>query len=125
MHNKRPVFLNLLKIRLPVAGVASFAHRVSGVLLFLLTPLALYLLDLSLRGPEGFARAAALLDAWPLRLALLVGAWALAHHLFAGIRFLLIDLDLGLERTVMRRTAWAVNLAGVAVVVLAAGGLLL
>jgi len=48
MTDKRPVYLNLLKIRLPVTGMVSFAHRVSGVLLFLFIPYAVYLFDLSL-----------------------------------------------------------------------------
>ena len=106
----RPRFLNLLLIRMPVGAVASFAHRVSGVLLFLSIPLAAFLLDLSLQGPDGFALATELLAQPVLRLIQLAIAWSLAHHLLAGIRFLLIDMEIGLAKPQARATAWAVNL---------------
>ena len=106
----RPRFLNLLLIRMPVGAVASFAHRVSGVLLFLSIPLAAFLLDLSLQGPDGFALATELLAQPVLRLIQLAIAWSLAHHLLAGIRFLLIDMEIGLAKSQARATAWAVNL---------------
>lgn len=107
----RPRFLNLLRIRMPVGAIASIAHRISGVLLFLCIPLAAFLLELSLRGPEGFAQAGQLLNSTPLRLLLLVFAWSLAHHLLAGIRFLLIDLEIGIDKHAARASALAVNLA--------------
>lgn len=106
----RPRFLNLLRIRMPVGAITSIAHRLSGILLFLCIPLAAFLLELSLRGPEGFERAAQLLSSPPLRLAQLILAWALAHHLLAGIRFLLIDVEVGVARPAARASALAVNL---------------
>ena len=57
-----PVFLNLFRIRMPAGAVASIAHRISGVLLFLSLPLLAWLLDLSLQGGEGYERAIALLQ---------------------------------------------------------------
>lgn len=106
----RPRFLNLLRIRMPVGAIASIAHRLSGILLFLCIPVAAFLLELSLRGPDGFERAAQLLGALPLRLVLLILAWSLAHHLLAGIRFLLIDLEIGVALPAARASALAVNL---------------
>lgn len=96
---------------MPVGAVASIAHRLSGVLLFLCIPVAAFLLELSLRGPDGYARAAQLLATLPLRLLLLILAWAFAHHLLAGVRFLLIDLDIGVGKEAARASALAVNLA--------------
>jgi succinate dehydrogenase / fumarate reductase cytochrome b subunit len=107
----RPRFLNLLRIHMPVGAITSIAHRLSGILLFLCIPLAAFLLELSLRGPDGFERAAQLLDSLPLRALALVLAWALAHHLLAGIRFLLIDLEIGVDRPAARASALAVNVA--------------
>lgn len=40
-------------------------------------------------------------------------AWALGHHLMAGIRFLLTDIDVGTELSAARKTAWFVNIAAV------------
>lgn len=109
-HASRPRFLNLLHIRMPVGAITSFAHRITGILLFLTIPLAAFLLELSLRGPDGFEQAARLLTSAPLRMLLLIFAWALAHHLLAGIRFLLIDLDIGVDKGAARASALAVNL---------------
>lgn len=107
----RPRFLNLLLIRMPVGALTSIGHRVSGVLLFLCIPLAAFLLDLSLQGADGFEHAARLLASPWLRAAELLIAWSLAHHFLAGIRFLLIDLEIGVDKAPARTTALAVNLA--------------
>lgn len=107
----RPRFLNLLRIRMPVGAITSIAHRLSGILLFLCIPLAAFLLELSLRGADGFDQAARMLASVPLRIVLLILAWALAHHLLAGVRFLLIDMDVGVDKPTARASALAVNLA--------------
>ena len=107
-----PVYLNIFRIRFPVGAVTSIAHRISGVLLFLSLPFFVYLLDLSLRDADGFARATAWFGSLPVRLLSVVIAWSLFHHLVSGIRFLLIDLEVGVTRPVARTSAWAVNLAG-------------
>ncbi len=112
-HNQRPVFLNLLRIHFPVTAVVSIGHRASGVLLFLAVPFAAWLLHLSLEGPEGYATAAAFLAGGGMRVVLLVLLWMLAHHFYAGIRYLLIDLDLGVDLATARRSAWAVIAAAI------------
>lgn len=104
-ERKRPIFLHLLKIHLPVTGWVSIVHRITGVLLFLLLPVPLYLLQRSLESPEGFQQVQVWLGLWPVRLLLLLMLWWFAHHLFAGIRFLLIDLDRGVRITTARRSA--------------------
>lgn len=109
--NKRPVFFHLLQLQLPVTALVSIAHRVSGILLFLALPAAIWLLDRSLNDAEGFAAAGHMLDGWPLRLAALVLLWALVHHLLAGLRLLLIDAEIGVERNAARRSAWGVGAA--------------
>jgi succinate dehydrogenase / fumarate reductase cytochrome b subunit len=111
-QSKRPVFFHLLQLQLPVTALVSIAHRVSGLLLFLALAPAIWLLERSLHDAEGFAYAQHLLHGWPLRLAGALLLWALAHHLLAGLRVLLIDADLGVERRVARRSAWWVNVAG-------------
>lgn len=96
---------------MPVGAVASFAHRVAGVLLFLCLPLAAFLLDLSLQGPDGFGHAARLLQTPWLRILQAVVAWSLLHHYLAGLRFLAIDIGWGGSLPAARSSALAVNLA--------------
>jgi succinate dehydrogenase / fumarate reductase, cytochrome b subunit len=120
MQTTRPVFLDLWRIKLPVTGVVSILHRISGILMVLAIPVAAILFHHALSGPDGFAMVAGILDFWLVKLILLVLAWSLLHHLFGGIRFLLLDLGLGLDRPAARRSA-TIALVG-AVVVLAIGG---
>lgn len=121
---KRPVFLNLLRIQMPVGALTSITHRVTGVVLALGIPCAIYILDLSLQSPQAYERAVGLLGHPVARGALVVLAWALAHHLLAGVRHLLSDIDIGSQLHAARRSAWIVNLAGVAVALFAAGVML-
>jgi len=115
MENKKlaPVYLNLLRIRFPVGAVTSIAHRISGVLLFISLPLLVYLLDLSLRGPDSYRQALDTLQSPWVRLGSGVLAWSLIHHLLSGIRFLLIDVEAGVTLQQARLTAWAVNILGI------------
>lgn len=116
----RPVTLPLLSLRLPLAGWVSFLHRVSGVLLFLCLPLALAALDRALSGPEAFGEVSQRLEQPAVRLLLIVAAWALAHHLFAGVRHLLMDLHVGVSLPAARRSALAAAVGGASVALITA-----
>ena len=120
----RPVFLNLLRIRQPVTAVVSILHRFTGILMVLALPGLIYLLQISLGSPEGFSQAATILDGQIARLFAVLMIWALAHHLFAGIRFLILDFDVGVSKIVARKTAWLVHMSA-AVAGLYSAGLLL
>lgn len=121
MKTRRPVFLNLMQIEMPVGALTSITHRVTGVLLALGIPGAVYLLDESLQGPQSYARLLGMFDQWTFKAVVIVFTWALAHHLLAGIRHLLSDIDIGSHLPAARHSAWVVNVAGIAVAALAAG----
>jgi len=53
-RSSRPVFLNLARIQMPVGALASISHRITGVLLATSVPVAIYLLELSLRSESSF-----------------------------------------------------------------------
>jgi len=114
----RPVFLHLLRIHLPVTGWISILHRISGVLLFLLLPLPLYLWQRSLESDAAYAQVLEWLGSGPLRLLLLLLLWGFAHHLFAGIRHLLLDLDRGVDLARARASARLVLAADALVLLL-------
>jgi len=108
-NNSRPVFLNLLKIRMPVTAVLSISHRLSGVVLALLIPAALYVFSRSLENEQGFRYAIHLFEHPAIKFGLLLLRWFLALHLFAGIRFLLIDYGLCVNKLQARASAWTVQ----------------
>ncbi len=103
---ERPVYLDLPRIRLPLPGIVSILHRVSGALLFLAgIPLLLAGVAASLASPESFGTLKSAL-AQPLAKLVLVGfVWAYVHHLCAGIRYLLLDLNRGIELPAARRSS--------------------
>lgn len=88
----RPVYLNLFRIHLPLAGWVSILHRVSGVLLFAALPLGVWGLSVSLADESGFRRIADWMTHPLVRLVLLGLIWAFAHHVLAGVRHLALDV---------------------------------
>jgi succinate dehydrogenase / fumarate reductase cytochrome b subunit len=117
---ERPVYLDLLRIRLPLPGWVSILHRVSGALLFAALPLGVWALSLSLTEAAGFQRVAGM-AAHPLaKLGVLVLLWALAHHFFAGLRHLALDLHRGVDLRRARQSSLAVLLASALAILLAA-----
>ncbi|MDQ7074366.1 MAG: succinate dehydrogenase, cytochrome b556 subunit [Gammaproteobacteria bacterium] len=123
-QRQRTVFLDLRKIRLPVAGVMSIAHRITGVAMVLLLPVFFYLLDLSLADEAGFLVVKALFVSDVGRFVLFFALWGLMHHLLAGVRYLLIDLEVGVDKPRYRQSAWLVLFLAPTVALLLLGGLL-
>ncbi len=101
--DRQPVFLDLFRIRFPLSALVSIGHRVSGVMLFLSLPAALYLFGISLQSAAGFAQVREMLAQPEARLLLIPWAWFLTHHLLAGIRHLLLDMEIGVERGAAQR----------------------
>ena len=108
MKKRRPKYLNLAEIRLPLPGFVSILHRVSGAILFLMLPLLLYLFSSSLGSPESFAAYKQVVANPLVKLILLGLLWAYLHHFCAGIRYLFLDLDKGVDLVSARRSAGAV-----------------
>ena len=115
----RPKYLSLrallLEIRLPLPGWVSILHRISGALLvFPFAAWLLYMLDASLASQAGFDHIRHYLGLPLAKLGLLVFVWAYCHHLCAGIRFLLLDLNKGIALAPARRSALIVLIVSLA-----------
>lgn len=120
----RPKNLDLTTIKLPVPGFVSILHRISGAGLFLMLPVLLWLFQSSLESPDSFETFLAFFSN-PLAKLLLLGLlWAYMHHAMAGIRFLLLDMHVGIDLEPARTSAKLV--LGVSLTLTAIlGGLLL
>ncbi|MEN3113054.1 succinate dehydrogenase, cytochrome b556 subunit [Uliginosibacterium paludis] len=110
VRKARPKHLNLMQIRLPLPGIVSILHRVSGAGLFLCLPVLIGLFGASLGSPEQLETYRAVvgftLAGIPLVKLLLLGLlWAYLHHFCAGIRFLLLDMHVGIELASARTSA--------------------
>ena len=106
MIKKRPKHLALHKIKLPLPGLVSILHRVSGIFLFLSLPLLLWMLYASLRSIETYTRLVEILLHPLSKLVLLGLIWAYLHHFCAGIRYLALDLHLGSSLAQARASSW-------------------
>jgi succinate dehydrogenase / fumarate reductase cytochrome b subunit len=102
---RRPKYLDLFQIRLPLPALTSFLHRVSGALLFLTIPLLLILLQQSLSSAAGFDAVRTRLGHPIVKVFLLALLWAYLHHFFAGIRLLFLDVHIGVDLPQARITA--------------------
>jgi succinate dehydrogenase / fumarate reductase cytochrome b subunit len=116
---QRPKYLSLpailFEIRLPLPGWVSILHRVSGALL--VVPFAawlLYMLDLGLASEQGFQEVKGYLQLPLVKAGLLLFIWAFCHHFFAGIRYLLLDLDIGVDLKTARISSAVVIVLGLA-----------
>lgn len=108
LTKQRPKFLNLMAIKLPLPGVASILHRVSGIGLFLMLPLLIWMLDLSLKSADTYSTLVTV-TGHPLVKLILIGLlWAFLHHFCMGIRILLIDIHVGVEKAAARKSTVAV-----------------
>jgi len=128
----RPVYRNIhvtqiLKYRLPPAGVVSILHRVSGALMFLLLPFVIWLFDTSLTSEFSYERFTAAFTAgigfvpgWLVRLAALALIWAYLHHFIAGVRHLWMDMTHSVTKEQGRSSA-VVTLASSVVLTVALG----
>lgn len=105
MLKERPKYLDLTKIRLPIPGIVSILHRISGAALFFFLPLLIFLLDRSLSSAESFETYLVVLNNPMMRLVLVGLIWAYMHHFCAGIRFLFLDIHKGLELQTARASS--------------------
>ena len=109
----RPEFRNIgiaqiSRYRLPWAGKVSILHRVSGALMFLLLPFVLYLFEQSVTSELSYAKFSALLSNGFVKLVILALIWGYLHHFCAGIRFLLLDVHVGVSKPASATSAKAV-----------------
>ncbi|MBK7414922.1 MAG: succinate dehydrogenase, cytochrome b556 subunit [Dechloromonas sp.] len=102
---KRPKNLDLTTIKLPLPGKVSILHRVSGAGLFLFLPVILWLFSASLTSADTFATFKSVFASLPAKFIMAGLIWAFVHHACAGIRFLLLDMHIGIEKEEARKSA--------------------
>jgi succinate dehydrogenase / fumarate reductase cytochrome b subunit len=103
---KRPEFRNINAFtdlpgyRLPVAGIVSILHRVSGAIMFILMPFIIWMFDTSISSEISFAKFTSAFNVGMLglpgfiwKLVALALIWAYLHHFIAGLRHLWMDVS--------------------------------
>ena len=97
LKKPRPKNLDLKTIRLPLPGFVSILHRISGAGLFLMLPVILWMFQSSLVSSNSFDVFRSFVTHPVAKLFLLGLIWAYMHHFCAGLRFLALDLHIGIE----------------------------
>jgi succinate dehydrogenase / fumarate reductase cytochrome b subunit len=105
LAKKRPEFRNINALtdlptyRLPAAGIVSILHRISGLIMFLLLPLLVWMFDTSVSSEISFAKFSAaftvglgFVPAVLVKVVVLGLIWAYLHHLIAGVRHVYMDV---------------------------------
>jgi succinate dehydrogenase / fumarate reductase cytochrome b subunit len=105
VNKKRPVNLDLGSLKFPPMAIVSILHRISGIVLFILLPVMLYILGNSLQSEEVFAQTKTMLINPYYKLVLWAFTAALIYHVLAGIRHLIMDMGFGEHLTTGRRSA--------------------
>ncbi len=118
MHRPRPKNLNLFTIHFPVPAIISILHRVSGAVLFLLIPFMLWGLEYSLT-ESGFATLQDWFGIIYIKLFFWLLLVPLIFHLVAGIRHLLMDIQIGTTLKGARTTAWLTFIISGVIILLA------
>ena len=103
LAKQRPEFRNinafkdLPTYRLPAPGWVSILHRISGVLMFVLMPLIIWMFDTSVSSEISFARVRGAFGTGAggviLKLVALALIWAYLHHFIAGLRHVWMDVS--------------------------------
>jgi succinate dehydrogenase / fumarate reductase cytochrome b subunit len=114
IKKKRPKNLDLPTIRLPLPGILSILHRISGISIFLLLPFLLWLLQGSLSSPEAFAVVKGILGHPLVKVVALGLVWFYMHHFCAGIRYLFLDLHKGVDLESARLSSKVVFVVSIA-----------
>ena len=122
---ERPEFRNihvteLSNYRMPLAALVSILHRISGLLMFALLPFVLYLLEQSLRSEISFAYYQGIVSTPFAKLVILALSWGYLHHFCAGMRHLVMDMHIGLDKVSARKSAATVLVVSLALTLLVA-----
>jgi succinate dehydrogenase / fumarate reductase cytochrome b subunit len=95
VNDKRPVYLDLGSIDMPLTATASILHRISGIFLVAGTAVLLWLLSDSLASEESFNGIKAMLDSVLIKLLVWAVLAGLIYHSAAGVKHLIMDMGIG------------------------------
>ncbi len=118
MKNHRPINLNLFTIRFPIPAIASILHRASGLILFLAIPIFLWVLSASLSSSQRYDEIYQMLAEPFCKLVIWGLLSAFFYHFVAGIRHLLMDINVGISLKSGRLSALITILLAVLIIVL-------
>ena len=108
MEKKKIKNLNLFTIKFPMPALVSILHRMSGVALFIFMPFLVIVFCNSLKSPDSYEVTISLLNTFPFAAIFYSMLWGIIHHLIAGLRHLLLDMQIGNDLIMARLSSKSV-----------------
>ena len=90
---RRPTFINLLLIKLPITAISSITHRVSGIVNFFIavpTFILLFLTDYLLANDLNWSSEKFNFE---VKILISVSILSITYHIFSGLRHLIADFS--------------------------------
>ena len=117
--------VDALQYRLPLAGVVSILHRVSGAIMFFLLPFIVWMFDTSVTSEisyesftSAFVAGIGFVPGWFVKLVVLALMWSFLHHAIAGIRHLWMDMTHSVTKELGHLSAVSTLISSLALTVL-------
>jgi succinate dehydrogenase / fumarate reductase cytochrome b subunit len=104
-HSNRPISPHLQAYRLPLTGIISITHRMTGVFLSVGLVAVIYILLAIAGGASDYTATQSLLNVWIIKLAYWGFIYALFFHLCHGVRHLIWDAGRSFERETLEKYA--------------------
>ena len=103
--SNRPTSPHLQVYKLPLTGIISITHRITGVLLSVGLIFIVVILSGIAEGPVSYNSLQAIWAFWPIKLIYWGFSYALIFHLCHGVRHLIWDAGKSFDRDTMDRYA--------------------
>jgi succinate dehydrogenase / fumarate reductase cytochrome b subunit len=117
VNRKRPVNLDIMTIKQPLAAITSILHRASGIFLLVGVGFLIWMLNQSLDSRQGFEAVRNLLQEPFAQFSLWVTLSAVIYHFVAGIKHLVMDMGIGeTKEGVKMMSIGVIAIAGVLIV---------
>ena len=110
-NDRRPLFLNLFQLHFPITAIISILHRISGLFVFLMVPALLWVWQQSLSSESGFQKWQQCFEHPAMKTGVTLFLLALAYHLLAGLRHLMMDCGWAETKKTAKITSFVVLFA--------------
>jgi succinate dehydrogenase / fumarate reductase cytochrome b subunit len=104
-NNNRPISPHLQAYQLPLTGIISITHRMTGVLLSVGLLAIVYVISAIAEGAVSYAAMQAFMNVWIIKLMYWGFIYALFFHLCHGVRHLIWDTGRSFDRDTLNSYA--------------------
>jgi succinate dehydrogenase / fumarate reductase cytochrome b subunit len=105
VKSNRPISPHLQAYKLPLTGIISITHRMTGVLLSVGLIVIIYMLSAMAGGSDDYAAMQQMMNGWLIKLLYWGFIYALFFHLCHGVRHLIWDAGRSFDRETLNRYA--------------------